>query len=271
MINRKLTIVLIGLFLFGLVAPLNAKMPKEQVYPLFSQANQSFHEANAAKDTEQAKKLYEKAILAFERIVDEGQVKNARLYYNLGNAYFLKGDIGKALLNYRRAEKLDNSDTNIQKNLAFALDKRIDKIETKTEKRILQMLFFWHYDFSVKTRFLLACIFFGVVCICFAGAIWFGRSASWVAPAIICSFLTICFLLSLVIEYRTQANRISGVITAKEVIAYQGDGTNYSPSFKDSLHEGTEFDLLESRPGWLHIKLFDNSDGWISQASAELI
>ncbi len=271
MLTKRLIIVLIALFLFGLTRPAAAKMSKGQAYSLFSQANQSFRQANSAGDTEQAERLYEKAILAFEKIINEGQVKNAKLYYNLGNAYFLKGNVGKAVLNYRRAEKLDGSDANIQKNLTFARSKRIDKVGTKTEKRVLQTLFFWHYDFSIKTRFLFTCIFFGIVCICITGIIWFGRSAVWVAPAIICAILTVCFLLSLVVESRTQAGRVCGVITVKEIVARQGDGQNYPLSFKYPLHEGTEFYLLESRPGWRHIKLFDDSDGWIPDAAAELI
>ena len=75
----------------------------------------------------------------------------------------------------------------------------------------------------------------------------------------------------LIVETKTQVGRICGVITAKEVIARQGDGQNYSPSFKDSLHAGTEFDVLESRLGWIHIKLFDDSDAWIPSSAAELI
>ena len=135
----------------------------------------------------------------------------------------------------------------------------------------MQTLFFWHYDFAIKTKFLLTCILFGIVCICVAGIIWFGRSAWLVTPIIICAMLTICLFSSLVIESRTKQSRICGVITAKEVIARQGDGQNYSPSFKAPLHAGTEFDVLESRPGWLHIKLFDDSDTWIPVDSAELI
>ena len=271
MSTKRLTIILIVFFLISLVGHANAKMSKDQAYSLFSQANESFRQANSTKDSEQAKRLYEKAILSFEKIIDVGQVKNAKLYYNLGNAYFLKGDIGKAILNYRRAEKLDSSDTNIQKNLTFARSKRIDKVGIKTEKRVLQTLFFWHYDFAIKTRFLLTCIFFGIVCICAAGIIWFGRSAFWMTSVIIGAILTICLLSSLIVESRTQTCRICGVITAKEVVARQGDGQNYSPSFKDPLHTGTEFDVLESRPEWLHIKLFDDSDGWIPEAAADLI
>jgi hypothetical protein len=251
--------------------PAVAGMSKDQAYSLFSQANQSFREANSARNPEQAEQLYEKAILIFERIINEGGIKNAKLYYNLANAYFLKGNIGKAVLNYRRAEKLDNSDANIQKNLTFARSKRIDKVVMKTEKRVLHTLFFWHYDFSIKAKFSFTCIFFGVVCICVAAIIWFGRSAPWMVPAVICAILTTCFLVSLVVEFGTKARRVCGVITSKEVIARQGDGQNYAPSFKEPLHEGTEFDLLESRPGWLNIKLFNDNDTWIPDDSAELM
>jgi len=267
----SLRIISLVLLAIGLAQPADAGMSKEQAYSLFNQANQSFRLANAARDPQQAKRLYEKAILAFERIIDEYHVENAGLYYNIANASLLKGDIGKAILNYRRAKKLDSSDSNIQKNLDFARSKRIDKVATKTEKRVLQTLFFWHYDFSLKTKFLLTCIFFGIVCLCVSAAVWFGRNASWTAPAIICGILAVAFLASLVVESRAQSGKMCGVITANEVIARQGDGQNYSPSFQEPLHQGTEFDLLEKRPGWLHIKLFDDSDGWIPDGSAGLI
>jgi len=271
MIAKKLIIVSIVLFLTGLVVSANAQISKDQAYSLLNQANESFRQANLTEDSEHAERLYDKAILTFEKIIDEGQIRNAKLYYNLGNTYFLRGDIGNAILNYRRAEKLNSSDTNIQKNLTFARSKRIDKVGIKTEKRVLQTLFFWHYDFAIKTKFLFTCIFFAIVCICAAGIVWFGKSASWLTSLIISAILTVCLLSSLFVETRTQADRICGVITAKKIIARQGDGQNYSPSFKDPLHAGTEFDVLESRPGWLHIKLFDDSDGWIPQFSAALI
>jgi len=264
-------ILLTCLFLLTTTALSEANLPDDQIYSLYSQANQHFRQGNAAKDSEEAERHYEKAILSFERIIDEGGIENVKLYYNLANAYFLRGQLGRAILNYRRAENLDDSDENVQKNLTFARSKRIDKIATKTEKRILQTLFFWHYDVSVKTKFLLTCIFWAILCICITGILWFGRSTTWIVPAIICGILTLCFLVSVVVEYRTRVNKVCGVIMAKEVAAHQGDGVNYPLSFKEPLHEGTEFDLIENRPGWLHIRLSDGSDGWIIEDSAELI
>ena len=247
-------------------------MPTEQVYSLFSQANQFFREANATTDNpETARKLYEKAILNYEKIISDAGIKNSKLYYNLGNAYFLKEDIGRAILNYRRAQNLDKSDTNIQKNLAFARNRRIDKVEIKTQKRILETLFFWHYDFSIKTKFLITCILFAIVCISGIMMLWRGRATGLVVTAVICAILTTIFFASVVVEARSRANTISGVITTDQVIARQGDGPNYPESFKDPLHAGTEFDLLERRTGWFHIMLSDDSEAWIPDNAAELI
>jgi hypothetical protein len=272
MICRSTSIILTGLLLSCAASSANAALTREQSYSLFDQANQAFRQANSiANDSDQAKRLYEKAILNYEKIVSDGRIRNPKLYYNLANAHFLNGDVGNAILNYRRAEMLDKADTNIQKNLAFARSRRVDKVAIKTEKRILQTLFFWHYDFSVKTKFLLASVCFAVVCIGLAVITWRGRAASLVVTSAICTFLTICFLASVVTETRAGAKRVSGVITAQEVVARQGDGRNYPESFKEPLHAGTEFELLERRAGWLHVRLSDNSDGWIPDNSAELI
>jgi len=279
MTDKKFSVGLIGLLLICMAAPCRSALrkespglPKEQVYSLFNQANQFFREANTTtNDPDRAQKLYEKAILNYEKIISDGRIKNSKLYYNLGNAYILKDDLGRAILNYRRAESLDKADTNIQKNLAFARSRRIDTVEVKTEERILETLFFWHYDFSIKTKFLVTCICLAIVCMSMTVMLWRDKYAPWVVTAMICGLLTVSFLASVVVETRSRANTICGVITHQQVVARQGDGPNYPESFKDPLHAGTEFDLLERRSGWFHIMLSDDSDGWIPDNAAELI
>jgi tetratricopeptide (TPR) repeat protein len=114
MTDKKFSVALIGLFLFCMATPGRSAMPKEEVYSLFNQANQFFREANTATDDpDKAQKLDEKAILNYEKIISDGRIKNSKLYYNLGNAYFLKEDIGRAILNYRRAENLDKGRHNV--------------------------------------------------------------------------------------------------------------------------------------------------------------
>ncbi len=259
------------LTLLACAAPLKAELSAEQAYALLARANEAFRQANALAGDPKAGTLYEQAILTYEKIIEQGRIHNAKLYYNLANAYLLKEDLGKAILNYRRAERLDDSDANIKKNLEFARTQCLDRITPKTRKRVLQTLFFWHYDFSTRTRFVLACLSFAALCIAGTVMVWLGRSAPLTAVCIIASVLTLCLLVSLVLEVRRSSALVEGVITADEIVARQGDGRNYPASFKDPLHEGTEFTLLETRPGWFHIVLADGSDAWIPQDAAELI
>jgi hypothetical protein len=273
-------------------------LPREQLPVLLNEANTAFQGANAASNPDAAKPLYDRAILLYEKIIDQGGIHNAKLYYNLANAYLLRGlgdggggtggapspsslgpaastplgsDLGRAILNYRRAAKLDRSDLNIQKNLTFARSRRVDRVETSTQKRVLETLFFWHYDFSLKTKLLLACLSFAVLCVASILIVWFGRGSAASAAVALSAVLLVCFLASIFMETKREAGTRYGVITAVEVVARQGDGPNYPPSFKDPLHAGMEFELIERRPGWLHIELSDATDAWIPADTAGLV
>jgi len=271
--QKKAKLIII-LLLFPLVSSAvsgQGRLGQERIYSLFQQANKAFKKANSAEDDSSSQKLYEKAILSYEKIINEGGIKNARLFYNLGNTYFLKGELGKAILNYRRARELDKSDLGIQKNLNFARSRRVDLIEENPKQQVLKTLFFWHYDFDLRTKFILTLVFFAGICITLTVMVWRGRSAESTVPAVICFILMICFLGSVLVEDRQKSRTIGGVIIAEEVVAHQADWKSSASSFKEPLHEGTEFELIERRPGWLHIKLADESNGWIPDKTAELI
>ncbi len=75
---------------------------------------------------EQANQLYERgqfteAAAAYESLLRSGSASPA-LFFNLGNAYFKSGQVGRALFNYRRAEALAPRDPDIRANLQFARD-----------------------------------------------------------------------------------------------------------------------------------------------------
>ena len=65
------------------------------------------------------KGVYDQAIMHYHAALDkEGYTSS--ILYNLGNAYTMKKEIGKAILNYERALYLDPENTDIKANLAFA-------------------------------------------------------------------------------------------------------------------------------------------------------
>jgi hypothetical protein len=247
-----------------------AVLSEDEVYSEFKAANELFRQGNEASGDD-ADKLYGEAILRFERIVEDGGIRNAGLYYNLGNAYLLKDDIGRAIVNYRRSERLDDSNADLRKNLAFARSRRIDQIDIETETKVLHTLFFLHYDFSLQVRFFLACLFFAACFLVLTAMVWFGRRGAMRAVCVVCGVAFVCFALSVTVESVGKARRKCGVIVSESVIARQGDGHNYPKSFKDPLHAGTEFDLIKRQSGWFNVRLSDGSEAWVPVATGELV
>ena len=92
-----------------------------------SSAIEQFHQAN---DYYQKEK-YPEAIGRYLDLVQKGY-RDPYIFYNLGNAYFKKGELGRAILFYEKARMLLPRDDDIQKNLAYANSLAIDKIETKS-------------------------------------------------------------------------------------------------------------------------------------------
>ncbi|GIW45900.1 MAG: hypothetical protein KatS3mg077_3182 [Candidatus Binatia bacterium] len=74
-----------------------------------------FYRGNSAY----ADRDYAAAIAAYEGAIAQG-VASANLFFNLGNAYFKAGHLGKAILNYERARWLAPRDADVLANLEFA-------------------------------------------------------------------------------------------------------------------------------------------------------
>lgn len=63
---------------------------------------------------------FEAARRHYSKLIDRGY-RTAAVHYNLGNSYYRLGDIGNAVLNYRRAWYMTPGDHDINANLALAL------------------------------------------------------------------------------------------------------------------------------------------------------
>ncbi len=237
-------------------------------------AETAFSEANSlsATDTAAAMAQYDKAILYFRKLIDDYGIQNSHIFYNIGNAWMMKGDIGMAILNYRRAEKLDGSNTDIAGNLTYARSLRTDQIPVPVEKKVLETLFFWHYDFSLKGRLISAIAFWWITCIVIAIMI---KTRKHPAPAVMVAvlmlFCTLCLTGSVTYE-RINSDRLAyGVITAHQTVARQGDSDTYPESYTEPLHSGTEFKLLEKRQGWYKIMLGNDDITWVKANDTDLI
>lgn len=264
---------LLALFiLIGFGLPAQAELDPLEVSGLFKEGSDLFEEANEvfAENPEKAEELYKGSALRFERVVREGGIENSKLYYNIGNAYFRAGDLGRAILNYRKAEQFDPNDRNVQQNLAFARSQRKDELKEEEKAKALRTLLFWHYDFSFGQRFLFFALFFVLLWATAAVRLFKPRPfMKWMIG--FSALLSLVLGASLVLESMAIKGERPGVVIAEEVVARKGDSESYEASFQEPLHAGAEFVLVEERKDWVQARLPDGRTCWLPGRAVEMV
>ena len=265
------TVVLAFLLLtFGFTPGILFSAEPEQLLGILGEAQELFQAASNSEDPETARMLYQRSLDRFQRILEEGGVRNGKLFYNMGNTYFQIGEIGKAILFYRRAEILDPGDGNLRHNLSYVRSRRADRLPSNQVSAAARILLFWHFLLSPKAKAYGFVSLFFLACVLGAMAL-LRRKRTEIILLSIAGSLSLLLLGSLIADELRLRTFRDGVITTKEVVARKGDGTAYQHSFIDPLHEGTEFSLLEERKGWYRIRLTDGRTGWIPEAAGELV
>jgi len=268
---RILFLLMMGACFFSASAN-SAPLSETEISDLFHQGKELFRQADqmAAVNPEKARSLYLQAAMRYEHIVAKGGIHNGKLYYNIGNIYFRIKDMGRAILNYRRALQYIPNDPNLQKNLAYARSKRLDKIDIPQKTEVFKTLFFWHYDLSTSIKILLFSIFFTIFWL-LAGIRRFVRNSALGWALFLSAILTMMAGGSLVAEAVLLHRVKPGVIIDASVITRKGNSETYAPSFTEPLHSGTEFNLSEKRGNWFYIKLPDGRTCWVPSRSVELV
>jgi tetratricopeptide (TPR) repeat protein len=248
------------------------ELSRTEILELFHQAKDLFRQADqaASSNPELAESLYRQAAMRYESIVTKGDIQNGKLYYNIGNVYFRIKDIGRAILNYRRAQEYIPNDLNLRQSLLYARNFRKDKIDEKQETKVFKTLFFWHYDLSTKIKIIVFSILFCAIWLTAGIRLFLKQSIlSWgLFGAVV---LSIMIGGSLIAESISLHEEIPGVVIDNEVVARKGNNQNYAPSFTEPLHAGTEFNLLEKRENWLYIELPDSRTCWVPAKSVDLV
>lgn len=258
------------LFLVACSPSARAALAQEQARAVYDEANRMFRQAGEQTDPRQAFGLYQSAALRYERLIEEGGIRNEKLFYNLGNAYYRSGDFGRAILSYRRAQALAPSDANVRQNLEAARAARIDRFAEPTESRVLRTLLFWHYDLPFGARLALLA---GFAALFWALAAWrlFRPVAVANQALAIAGGLAAALLLSVSFEGWSVGDRDVAVVLAGESIARKGDGASYEPAFTAPLHSGAEIQVLERRGDWVHGELADGRTFWVQARDLETV
>jgi len=244
------------------VSPVNSDMTS-----MLTLADSTYHQALASEGMDRTILAQRAAAVLEQAAAGEGRW-NGYVLYNLGTAYHLAGELGRAVLNYRKAQRLLRGFPDLDANLEVALAQRRDKIEPGQREEILRALFFWHHLLSPSTRrwlFAGSFLIFWLVC----AANVFRRTGIATAVAWLAAAVAVVFGLSVGSDFMASVRKDHGVIVAQEVGAKTGPGASYAAAYESGLHAGTELRILEQEAGWSRVRLLDGSECWLPEGSFE--
>ena len=212
---------------------------------------------------------YDSAIVAYRRILDQGW-ESATVYFNLGNAYFRSGDLGRAVLYYLRAQRLSPGDDDIATNLAFA--RRFTSIQmegvelnpiSSMMRRLvapwtLTALAWWASACFIVLLFLLALRFgFDV------RRSWLrGLTAVWLVVVLVAFTLT-------TYKYQIDYLKPRAVLVADEVPVYSG------PTEQSELElmgaSGLIVEILKESGDFYNVQFENSRRGWIRKDAVMVV
>jgi tetratricopeptide (TPR) repeat protein len=214
---------------------------------------------------------YEEAVEAYEAMRAQG-VEDGTLYYNLGNAYFKAGELGRAILNYERALRLLPGDPDAKANLAYANELRADEVASPPLPAVLG----WLVD---AYRRLSPSLLAGLLSFAFLAA---GGAVSLLlletSPAlrdaaiyglVAFAILALASGAALTVKVTSAAGQVEAIVLSDNAYVRSGPGAS-SPRLAE-VHEGLKVRVLGEREGWLQVGLDNGLTGWLESDALERI
>jgi tetratricopeptide (TPR) repeat protein len=219
--------------------------------------------ADTASDFDAANRLYEKsdfaaAAAAYRKLVAGGRASPA-LLFNLGNAYFKSGQIGRAIAAYREAEQLAPRDEDIRANLKFALgavpgnNTRVSGLEraldllTLNERGIWTAIALW--------------ICFGLLAV---GQARPAAKNSLRMVFVAAAMFAVCFGAWYAQGLIARATERKVVVIAPTAAVRFGPLEESQIAF--NVRDGNELKLLGKKDKWLQVADASNRSGWIPES-----
>ena len=210
---------------------------------------------------------YDGAISAYEQIISRG-FEGGNVYYNLANAYFKKGDLGKAVLNYERARRIMPRDADLRTNYNFALSQVKQNFSAMAKPYFLRAIHIYSNALTINEMAIIFLILFISLIIVFIISLYiksFKRYIFFIAPVII--ILITINIISLFLQARLLGKK--AVIIAESVESRFEPLGSATPHFR--LFEGTAVLIIEKRGSWYKVERPDNRIGWVEGSALEII
>lgn len=207
----------------------------------------------------------------YEQIYARG-LTSVKLYYNLANAYFKEGRLGKSILFYRRALRLAPGNDDIRYNLSVAEARTKDNIEDipefffvtwMREARHTMSCTAW----SVLSLVLLACALALFLVYLLAQRLSLRKAGFYgTVVAVLLCMLTTWFALG---ERREMLDDTSAVVMTASTAVKSSPDKSSTDLFV--LHEGTVVTITNRLDDWCEVVIADGKKGWLECRKIETI
>ncbi len=235
-------------------------------------AQQSYDRGVEAKATKpaEARAAFGESAALLRQVVSDG-ADNAGVHFNLGNAYVQSGDIGRGIASYLRAQRLAPYDRAIAANLATARTDIATKIggdAVSDGSRIA-----WWRVVGEGPRLWTAIVAWTACWVLVAWPLITGSLGSRALRAVRAAGLVVALLsgATVGIDRWLAATRPLAVVIAGDVVVRKGNGDGFEAQVAEKLNPGVECMVLESRPGWLRVRLADGTEGWVREEQVERV
>ena len=228
--------------------------------------------SKALGDSAYAQGRYNDAVTIYETvIVNEGG--SVELYYNLGNAFFRTNMIGKAVLNYERALRLDPTDKDTKANLEYALAMTKDEIAEQYElflttwfKAVVNIMDVTSWAVTAVVAFIISLLM--LLLFFFSNRPALRKSA--LAVVIISLFVTIFANIAASHIHAYMNDRSEAVVMREE--AYLKSTPDNSGTELIKVHEGRKVKIVDdTMKEWKEVELEDGTVGWVPAVVIERI
>jgi tetratricopeptide (TPR) repeat protein len=220
---------------------------------LLAEAGRAFAEGLAQRQRgERGAEAFRRAAARFEELRERG-VENAQLLGNLGNAYYLAGDLPRAILAYRQALRLSPEDRGLRERLAFARE-QVELADGRVGRPPDDP---WP---PIDRRVALA-----AAALLYAAG-WAALTRGWARGLrgwMLAGLVAITAAAGAAYYVRPRPDPPLVVVARDGVPLRKGNGESFPPWFDAPLNRGVEASLLYRRGDWLQIELAGGEVGWV--------
>jgi tetratricopeptide (TPR) repeat protein len=214
--------------------------------------------------------LYEEAAEHFRGIL-RYSVSDPTVEYNLGNAEFRLGNLGRSILHYERARRLDPLDEDIRGNLEFARSLCFDRVEAQPQAAAIRWLRAVQNrlgpDRQAWAGLILAWFAAGLIAWGFARPGRWSAAHGWTLAALFLAMVVTAPSWYVTLE-RLEGGRAAVVLEeVVEVLA----GPSYNNPALFTVHEGLKLEIRSERDEWYQVSLPNGLNGWIAKEAVGVV